>query len=84
MKRFHLDKRAASLINIGHIQFNEDDLISTKQLAEWTGTSTQLWEIQRHHGEGPPWIKISPRRVRYEVRDVLKWLASRTCAPVEV
>jgi predicted DNA-binding transcriptional regulator AlpA len=82
-KRFHLDRRAAGLITIGRAQFDEDQLISTKQWANWTGTSTQLWEIARWKGEGPKWIKISPRRVRYRVGDLLEWLESRTCSPVE-
>ena len=73
---YHLDKRAAALGAAG--AGAPDDLLSTKQLAEWLGVSRQWAEINRSKGLGPPWVRISPTRIRYRRADVLCWLAERT------
>jgi len=75
-RRFHLDKRAAALIEQGG--GDADDLINTTELAEWLGLSVQWCEIARHKGVGPRWIACSTRRIRYRRSDVLAWLAERT------
>ncbi|HUS96770.1 MAG TPA: helix-turn-helix domain-containing protein, partial [Hyphomicrobiaceae bacterium] len=54
------------------------ELLSTPQLAEWLGVSTQWLEIGRSRGYGPPFIRMSPKRVRYRRGDVLDWLRERT------
>ncbi|MFZ0694685.1 MAG: hypothetical protein WAN51_11145, partial [Alphaproteobacteria bacterium] len=55
-----------------------DDLLSTGAVAGWLGVSTQFLEIGRHRGYGPPFVRLSVRRVRYKRADVLAWLAERT------
>jgi predicted DNA-binding transcriptional regulator AlpA len=75
-KQHHLDRRAARLIEQG--AGGPDDLITTSELAEWLGVSTQWCEIARHKGVGPKWIACSTRRIRYRRSDVLAWLAERT------
>jgi predicted DNA-binding transcriptional regulator AlpA len=72
----HLDKRADDLITTG--ANDPDDLLTTKQLAAWLGVSTTTLEIWRCEGKGPPFVRITPRMVRYRRGDVLQWLAERT------
>jgi len=74
-RRHHLDRRAAELIEEG--TGRPDDLLSTPELAKWFGVSTQWVEIARHRGIGPPWIALSPRRVRYRRSAVWSWLDGR-------
>ena len=64
--RHHLDKRAADLAAQG--VGDPDDLLSTSDLAEWLGVSIQWVEIGRSKGWSPPFIKLSPRRIRYAAR----------------
>jgi hypothetical protein len=75
----HLDQRAGDLAaeGIG----NEEDLLPTRDLARWLKVSTQWCEIGRHKGYGPPFVVLSPKRVRYRRGAVLRWLRSRehTC-----
>ena len=77
-KRHHIDRRAAKLVEAAETSGDPDELISTKELADWLGCSPQWCEIARHRGYGPKFKKLSPRRVRYMRRDVLRWLAGRT------
>lgn len=55
-----------------------DPLLSTPELAERLGVSTQWLEIGRHRGYGPPFIRLSPRRVRYKLSAVLAYLKQRS------
>jgi len=57
---------------------DDDELLTTRQLADWLETSTQWAEIGRFKGYGPKFIKISPHQVRYRRGDVLEWLKART------
>ncbi len=62
-RKFHFDRRADELA--AKIGEKPDELISTKQLAAETGTSTQFWEILRSRGGGPRFCSLGPRRIRY-------------------
>jgi hypothetical protein len=73
--RHHLDKRAHELIADG--AGDDDDLLTSTELAEWFGVSIQWVEIARHKGPGPPWVALSTRRIRYHRSAVLGWLTSR-------
>ena len=74
--RFHLLDRRASDIS-EHSAGAPDDLLSTRQLVGWLGVSQQWAEIGRCKGYGPPFVRLSPHRIRYRRRDVLEWLAER-------
>jgi hypothetical protein len=75
-KRLHLDRRAAEIAEKG-AGGDDDDLLSTIQLAAWLGVSHQFLEIARHRGSGgPPFVKIG-KTVRYQRGAVRKWLAER-------
>jgi predicted DNA-binding transcriptional regulator AlpA len=73
----HLDRRAAE---IAEIAGDEDDLLSTPELADWLGVSREWVEIGRSKGYGPRFVRIGPRRVRYRRADVIEWLKARTHA----
>jgi hypothetical protein len=72
----HLDKRAQSLAtaSVGA----DDDLLTTRELAQWFGVSQQWLEIGRHKGYGPPFRKLAPHQIRYVRGDARKWLDKRT------
>jgi predicted DNA-binding transcriptional regulator AlpA len=72
----HIDRRAAAIVSAD--AGADDELLSTPELANWLGVSTQFLDIGRSKGYGPPFQKISPRMVRYRRGDVLAWLRSRT------
>ena len=40
------------------------------------GFSTSFWQARRLRGDGPTFIRISSRAVRYRWGDVLDWLES--------
>lgn len=77
-QRHHLDTRADV---IGAVAGDDNDLLATPALAGWLGVSIQFLEIGRSTGRyGPPFLKISPRCVRYQRGAVRSWLASRAFA----
>jgi predicted DNA-binding transcriptional regulator AlpA len=74
----HLDKRARSLALQG--AGAPDDLLNTRELADWLGVSILWLEIGRNKNYGPRYMKLGPRMVRYKRRDVLSWLEARANA----
>jgi hypothetical protein len=72
----HLDKAAWDLIEAG--RGDPDDLLTTPAVAEWLQVSTQWLEVGRVRGYGPPFIRLSPSRVRYRRGGVVSWLTERT------
>jgi predicted DNA-binding transcriptional regulator AlpA len=79
-QRFHIDKRADKLAAEIAAGGDLDELLTTSEVAEWLGLSTQWLEIGRHRGYGPKFVRLSPRRVRYLRKSVLEFLAERTHA----
>jgi len=74
--RHHLDRRAKKLI--AEIQStNPDELLNTRQLAEWLSCSESWLEIARCKNFGPNFIRMGPRNIRYRRRDVIAWLNKR-------
>jgi predicted DNA-binding transcriptional regulator AlpA len=55
-----------------------DAILSEKELAEWLATSCPTLQRQRSKGSGPPFIRLSARRVGYRKSAVEKWLDART------
>jgi predicted DNA-binding transcriptional regulator AlpA len=78
-RRHHLDRRADDIAESAADK-SPDDLLTTVATAEWLGVSHQWLEIGRSKGWGPPFVRLSTRRVRYHRADVLGWLSERTHA----
>lgn len=75
ISKLHIDKRADKLAAVPD---DDDELLSTRQLAAWLDIS-ELWlEIARHRGQGPKFLRYGPNTVRYRRADVVAWLKSRT------
>ena len=78
--RLHLDKRAPQIIAIGaaNADANDDDLLTTYQVAAWFGVSTQWLENGRSTGNyGPPFEMLGPGLVRYKRGRLREWLSQR-------
>lgn len=55
-----------------------DDLLDQRQAATRLGVpSARTLESWRRRGYGPPFLRLSPRLVRYRASDIDKWLAAR-------
>jgi predicted DNA-binding transcriptional regulator AlpA len=78
-RRHHLDRFADRIAEHGDGDGKPDDLLTTKQLALWLGTSEEWLEIGRRarDGYGPRFIKLAKNIVRYTRSDVLDWLKQR-------
>jgi hypothetical protein len=72
----HLDRRAFDLIEAAQAE-GDEDLMSTPMVAVWLGVSPEWLEIGRSRGWGPPFLRLSPRRVRYRRGTVKGWLKER-------
>ena len=55
-----------------------DPILCEKELAKWLETSRPTLQRQRSDGSGPPFIKLSERRIGYRKSEVERWLALRT------
>ncbi len=55
----------------------DDDLLTTKQAADWLDLELNTLAIWRMKCIGPPWIEISRGCIRYRRGDVRQWLAAR-------
>ena len=54
-----------------------DPLLDTNQVARILGYRPRTLEGMRSRGDGPPFIRLSPRAVRYRLSDLESWLDSR-------
>ena len=55
-----------------------DELITQEAAAEFLSTSPRFLEKRRSCGDGPPFIRISHRCIRYRRRDLIEWADSLT------
>lgn len=53
-------------------------LMTTEEAAEFLGFSPRMLEKRRHRGDGPPYVRISSRAVRYRPEALRRWLDERT------
>jgi|ETNmetMinimDraft_26_1059896.scaffolds.fasta_scaffold66915_3 predicted DNA-binding transcriptional regulator AlpA len=57
------------------------DLLTTEQAATKLGLSERTLEAWRSRGEGPPFLRVGPRRVAYTREDLRVWLVRRRHEP---
>lgn len=50
------------------------ELLKADEAARWLGVHPVTLAAWRSRGEGPKWIKIGARNVRYRSNDIEKWL----------
>lgn len=50
------------------------------EAADLLGTSPRTLETWRSRGEGPPYVKVGAKAIRYPRGPLLEWLRSRTVA----
>jgi len=76
-RRLHLDRRTEALVVTAPEAANDDDLLTTQQIAGWFGVTPQWVELARAEGYGPPFTRIAPQAIRYNRAAVVTWLKER-------
>jgi hypothetical protein len=77
-KRHHLDRRADRIAAEG--PGDNDELLTTKQVADWFAVSEEWLEIGRSKGFGPRYKRLGPNLIRYTRGDCRQFLKDRTYA----
>jgi hypothetical protein len=75
-RRHHLDRYGASLA--AELSGGDDDLLTTREMAEWLRCSEAWLARGRRAGFGPPFERITPKMIRYKRGKARVWLESRT------
>jgi excisionase family DNA binding protein len=57
------------------------EYLSTQQLADLLGITRDALEQLRRRGGGPPFVRVSPRMIRYRRADVEAFFAARVEQP---
>ena len=70
-----IDCRADAIAAKG--EGHPDDLLTTRQMAEWFCLSVQWFEIGRSKGWGPPFLRLAPQVIRYHRGTARTWLLDR-------
>lgn len=52
-------------------------LMNEKAAARLLGFKVRTLQTWRHRGGGPPFIRVSPRCIRYRKEDLLAWIEER-------
>jgi hypothetical protein len=78
-KKHHLDQRADKIIAT-EIDAENDELMTTHEVAVWFGVSDEWLEIGRSKGYGPPFTRVGPHSVRYLRSKCREYLQARTYA----
>lgn len=59
----------------------DDELMTTRQAAEFLGSTINSLTSMRSAGDGPPWMRINDNyHVRYRKRDLIEYLVNRSPA----
>jgi hypothetical protein len=82
-RTYHLDCRAARLASQGAAAGDDDDLLSTAEVADWFGCSMLSLGVMRREGGGPPFVYILPGIARYRREAVVAWLRERETSRLE-
>lgn len=57
------------------------DLVPPDEIAAMLGLTAKTLENMRGRREGPPYVRVSNRAIRYSRHAVAAWLAERTVTP---
>lgn len=53
-------------------------ILSEDETSEQIGAPPRTLQRWRANGDGPPYVRLGPRRIGYRAEDVATWLESRT------
>jgi hypothetical protein len=73
----HIDRRARRILDSHVSEGPDDELLTTREVADWFGCSTQFLEIGRLRGTGPKFVTLSNRQVVYRRSACRDWLKKR-------
>lgn len=81
VSKHYLDKRAHRIL-ADIPDGGDDSLLDTREVADLFGVSVAWLEIGRMaaYDYGPPFIRVSPRMIRYRRGDLRRWLEERASA----
>jgi predicted DNA-binding transcriptional regulator AlpA len=57
------------------------EYVTVREAAAYTGLAKVTLDAMRQNGTGPKWVRVSPRRVVYEIAALREYMASRTVNP---
>lgn len=57
---------------------SESEMLTDDELCEELKVNKRTTQRWRDDGEGPPYVRVGPRQIRYRRVDVTEWLAART------
>lgn len=52
-------------------------LLTPIQAADFLSLSPRWLELKRYQGDGPPFVRVSSRCIRYRLSDIEEWVACR-------
>ncbi|MCK8788169.1 helix-turn-helix domain-containing protein [Roseomonas sp. NAR14] len=55
-------------------------ILTEQQFAERANSSVRTVQRWRVSGEGPPFVRLGPRKIGYREADIEAWVAARTYA----
>lgn len=67
----------AIMIMHGNQTRSMTNLLTADEAAAILGTNARQLAQWRYRGEGPPFVKVSHKTIRYRESDVNEWIASR-------
>ena len=73
----HLDRRVKQILAVDTGD-DDDDLLTTEEVAEWFGVSVQWLEIGRCKNYGPEFTRLGPHMIRYTRGNCRKFIRART------
>lgn len=56
---------------------DDDQLLRDTAVAEWIGLEPKTLRNMRSRGDGPPWVRVGDKAIRYRRGAVRAWLAAR-------
>ena len=76
----HNDKGSGvkNIDNDLHDVIRFERIISEAEAAQLIDVSLPSMRRHRYAGDGPPWVQLSERRIGYRIRDLIRWVDSRT------
>lgn len=59
-------------------EYLDEEYLDPRAAAAHCGLSRRWMELARHIGNGPPFVRVTPRMIRYRRSDLDQWMRERT------